>query len=140
MVLQEGGDKVLLTFIRDSRVKTVLVSACAGLASLCSESRVVRAVVQAKTVPHLVGLLQLSQPELQTNVARVLACVAEASEGMSIMFIALLTLPAGISEIVRNGGIVPLVTLLSDKSVEVREQALLTFGKLLFAPGMRASL
>lgn len=79
-------------------------------------------MVQAKTVPHLVGLLQLNQPELQTNVARVLALVAEASE-------------AGLVEIVKNGGVVPLVALLHEKSVEVKEQALLTFGKLLFAPG-----
>lgn len=83
MVVAEGGDKVLMMFVRESRVKQVLINACAGLAHLCSEVKVVRTIVQAKTVPHLVGLLQLNQPELQTNVARVLANVADASEGTS---------------------------------------------------------
>src|SRR4051812_21332837 len=73
-----------------------------------SEAKVVRTLVQAKTVPHLVGLLQLNQPELQTNVARVLAMVADASE-------------QGLADIVKNGGIVPLVTLLADKNVVVKE-------------------
>lgn len=126
---------MLMMFIRESRVKQVLVNSCAGLAHLCTEPKVVRAVVQAKTVPHLVGLLQLNQPELQTNVARVLANVAEASEGPSCIFLFSLIIVAGLVEIVKNGGIVPLVALLNDKNVEVREQALLTFGKLLFAPG-----
>ena len=57
MVVAEGGDKVLMMFIRESRVKQVLVNSCAGLAHLCSEPKVVRAVVQAKTVPHLVGTI-----------------------------------------------------------------------------------
>jgi hypothetical protein len=36
---------------------------------------------------------------------------------------------------VRNGGIIPLINLLSDPKWEVRQQALLTLKKILFAPG-----
>lgn len=46
IVVQEGGDKVLMMFVRESRVKQVLVNACAGLSYLCSESKVLRAIVQ----------------------------------------------------------------------------------------------
>lgn len=42
---------------------------------------------------------------------------------------------AGLVEIVKNGGVVPLVSLLLDEDVTVREQSLLIFSKLLFAPG-----
>lgn len=100
IVVQEGGDKVLMMFVRESRVKQVLVNACSGLSFLCSEPRVVRAIVQGlslrwfppsiyalgRTVPHLVGLLQLNQPELQSNVAAILAKVAEASECANLSF------------------------------------------------------
>lgn len=122
MVVQLGGDRVLMLFLRESRVKQVLVEACAGLANLCSEERVVKSIIQGRVVAHLIGLLQLNQAELQTNVSRVLANVSDGSD-------------EGVSEIVKNGGIVPLVRLMSDENALVREQVLLTFGKLLFANG-----
>lgn len=68
MVLAEQGDKILMTFIKESRVKQVLVKSCHGVLQLCSEQKVVRALVNEKVVPFLVGLLQLNQPELQFNV------------------------------------------------------------------------
>lgn len=122
MVLAENGDKILMNFIKESRVKQVLVKSCHGVLQLCSEQRVVRALVNEKVVPFLVGLLQLNQPELQLNVASIVQHVAVASE-------------SGLIEIVRNGGIIPLINLLSDPKWEVRQQALLTLKKILFAPG-----
>jgi len=123
LIFREGADKIIMMFIRDSSLKTVLVNSCAGLATLCQEDqKTTKNVITHKVVSRLVGLLQLDEPELKTNVARVLAAVADAGE-------------SGLVEIVKNGGIVPLVKLLSDPAVEVKEQALLTFGKILFAPG-----
>ena len=39
LVLKEGCDKMLLNLVKESRVKEVLVKACAALAALCVEGK-----------------------------------------------------------------------------------------------------
>jgi len=125
MIVAQKADKILMDFVKESRVKQVLVKSCLGLTELVAEVRIVRSLVSEKVVPHLVSLLQLNQPELQLPVVKILRAVAEESE-------------TGLIEIVRNRGIVLLVALLSDKSEmswEVKLAALGTLKKILMQPG-----
>lgn len=59
-----------------------------------------------------------------------------AQSGWLPLTLFLASSPEGLAEIVEKGGVLPLVTLLEPRQPnEVKEQALLTFGKVLFAPG-----
>lgn len=120
-LLENQADRLLINFIKNSKDATVLVNACDGLGYLCSEPSVVEAVIQSNIITILISLLRLDSPVLCTNVAKVLAAVADGSE-------------TGPIQIVSNGGIAVLVSLLDAKQPnEVKEQSLLTFGKVLFS-------
>eukprot|EP01124_Arcella_intermedia_P012376 TRINITY_DN18734_c0_g1_i1.p1 TRINITY_DN18734_c0_g1~~TRINITY_DN18734_c0_g1_i1.p1 ORF type:complete len:1224 (-),score=317.96 TRINITY_DN18734_c0_g1_i1:12-3683(-) len=119
-LLETGCDKVLMQFIRESKVDKVLKYSCTGLADFCTiDSKIVEAIVKNGIVPQLIALLGLGWSEINLSVARILAHVAVLGE-------------YGLVEIVKHGGIVPLVKLLGDKSHVVKEQTLMTFGKILF--------
>lgn len=120
-LLENQADRLLINFVKNSKDATVLVNACDGLGYLCSDPSVVEAVIGADIIPILISLLRLDSPVLCTNVAKVLAAVADGSE-------------SGPVQIVQNGGIAVLVALLDAKQPnEVKEQSLLTFGKVLFS-------
>eukprot|EP01125_Pyxidicula_operculata_P006982 TRINITY_DN238_c0_g1_i1.p1 TRINITY_DN238_c0_g1~~TRINITY_DN238_c0_g1_i1.p1 ORF type:complete len:1148 (+),score=348.90 TRINITY_DN238_c0_g1_i1:62-3505(+) len=110
---------VVLQLIRENRVKPILINACAALAHLIQEASIVQQIARSDIVVHLILLLQFNQPEMQLNIVRCLAAVAEGTE------------QAGIIEIVRSGGISPLVGLMSDKNTEVQHYALCCLIKIL---------
>lgn len=126
-LIAEGADSLLIKFIKTSKEAAVLINSCEGLAHLCTETSVVKNTIDSDIVKTLISFFGLKTAELSTNVARVLAAVADG-EG-------------GAAQIVTGGGIVPLVQLIGQSQPnEVKEQALLTFGKILFCPGGQTNI
>eukprot|EP01124_Arcella_intermedia_P007674 TRINITY_DN1473_c0_g1_i2.p1 TRINITY_DN1473_c0_g1~~TRINITY_DN1473_c0_g1_i2.p1 ORF type:complete len:1188 (-),score=304.87 TRINITY_DN1473_c0_g1_i2:40-3603(-) len=110
----------LVNFIKDSRVKEVLVHSCSALASLSYEADVVKNVVRNKLMPTLLSLLKLAQSELTLNVSIIIAAVAKGSD-------------TGLVEI--SKGIPIVVELLGDDDPQTQEQALIVVDALLSAKG-----
>jgi hypothetical protein len=110
---------ILMNFVKDSRVKEVLVHSLAALANLSSapDGEIVRGVVRNKIIQPLLGLLKLAQTELTRSITTILAAVAEQSE-------------SGLVEIAKKGT-PTLVQLLSDDDALVQEKTLATILKLL---------
>lgn len=122
LVLQSGCDKLLLSLVKESRVKEVLVKACAALVALCTKlhERVVRSIVSSKVVVHLLNFLKLNQQDLSINAVKIISAVVSNSE-------------SGILEIQKADGIGLLVAILSENDAQLLIPTLQTFIKVLFA-------
>eukprot|EP01127_Copromyxa_protea_P018403 TRINITY_DN5799_c0_g1_i1.p1 TRINITY_DN5799_c0_g1~~TRINITY_DN5799_c0_g1_i1.p1 ORF type:complete len:1179 (-),score=337.75 TRINITY_DN5799_c0_g1_i1:85-3459(-) len=123
LLISRGAVQILINFIKEVRVKSVLINSAQALAALCqakgiSES-IIAEIMESDVVPVMVSLLQLNISELSVALCSVVASVCDSEEGVKLT--------------IMSGGIALLTPLLESEDEETQEKVLLVFGRLFFS-------